>query len=145
MGGTEAIIGQVVLSGLSSLQKSQAVRSQNKQLAAQQAFQEQQIATTREIEERRRKEQLRQNQAAQRARFGALGLSASGGSAAAVLRGLSTKSALRGQDQGRLSDIRLQGLRQDFTSRRRRNLLEVRNDFVNNSIGILSQNLNRIF
>ncbi len=145
MGGTELIIAQAVLGGLSAVQKSQAARSQNRQLSAQQAIQEQQIAATRQIEDRRRKEQLRRDKATQRARFGALGLSASGGSAAAVLRGLSTRSALENQDRSRLFDIRLQGLGQDFSARRRRNLLEVRNDFLNKSVGFLHQNAGKFF
>ena len=145
MGGTEAIIGQAVLGGLSVLRKSQAARAQNQQLAAQQAIQEQRIAATRDIEDRRRKEQLRRNTAAQRARFGALGLSANGGSAAAVLRGLSTRSDLEDRDRNRLSDIQSRGLGQDFAVRRRRNLLEVRNDFLNKSIGILDRNASKFF
>lgn len=145
MGGTEAILGQVVLGGLSALRKSRAARTQNQQLAAQQAIQEQQIAASRQIEDRRRKEQLRQDRAAQRARFGALGLSAGGGSAAAVLRGLSTRSALDAQDRDRLSDIRLRGIGQGFASRRRRNLLEVRNDFLDSSIGLLKRNASKFF
>jgi hypothetical protein len=145
MGGTEAILGQVVLGGLSALRKSRAARTQNQQLAAQQAIQEQQIAASRQIEDRRRKEQLRQDRAAQRARFGALGLSAGGGSAAADLRGLSTRSALDAQDRNRLSDIRLRGIGQEFTSRRRRNLLEVRNNFLDRSIGLLKRNASKLF
>jgi hypothetical protein len=145
MGGTEAIIGQVIFGGLSALQKSQTARAQNQQLFARQAAQERQIVATRAIEDRRRKDQLRRDRATQSARFGARGLSASGGSAAAVSRGLSTRSALDGQDRKQLSDIALRGLGQDFAARRSRNLLEVRNDFLNRSIGILGRNAGTFF
>jgi len=141
MGGTELFIGQAVLG---VLQKSQATRAQNRQLSAQQAIQEQRIAATRQVEERRRKEQLRRNKAAQRARFGGLGLSSSGGSAAAVLRGLSTRSSLEGQDRDLLSGIELNGLRQDFDRRRRRNLLEVRKNAFNTGFSLLRQGISRL-
>jgi len=145
MGGTEAILGQVVIGGLSALRKSRTARAQNKQLAAQRVNQEQQIAASRQIEDRRRKDQLRRDKAARRARFGALGVSANGGSAAAVLRGLSTRSLLENQDRNRLSDIRLRGMRQGFASRQRRNLLEVRNDFLDRTTKFLDRNASSLF
>lgn len=143
MGGSEIFIGQAIMAGLSAVQKSQAARAQNRQLFAQQALQQQQVAASRAIEERRRKEQLRQTKAAHRARFGGLGISANSGSAAAVLNGLSTRSSLEGRDQGRLSDLRLQSIGLDFANRRRRNLLEVRNDAINRGVGLLVQNFGR--
>lgn len=140
MGSTEAIFA-----GISLIRGMQSARSQNRQLATQQALQERQIAATRQIEERRRKEQLRLNKAAHRARFGGLGISASGGSAAAVLQGLSTRSDLDRQDRDRLSSLRLQGLRQNFAFQRRRNLLAPRNAFFDRALGALERRGPQIF
>jgi len=135
MGGTEAVIAAIA-GGASVLQQAQAASAQNRALATQQAQQQRQIEATRQIEKRRRKEQLSRDRAAQRARFGALGLSADGGSAAAVLRGLSTRASQDIADRNRLTSLRLQGLQGDFSGRRRRNLLEVRNSAFDQSIGL---------
>ncbi|NMM45214.1 hypothetical protein HH303_12040 [Rhodospirillaceae bacterium KN72] len=66
----------------------QQASQQRKAQAAQIAHRQQQAALQQRIEERKLARERRQQEATARARFGASGISANGGSAAAVLRGL---------------------------------------------------------
>jgi hypothetical protein len=124
MGGTEMLITQAVISGLTYMRKAQEARAQNKQLAAQQTLQERQLAAERDIADRQDAEKLRSDKATRRALFGAAGTSSGGGSAAAVLNGLSKRAAQERYERNRRATIQLQGLRQANASQRRKNLLE---------------------
>ncbi|WP_148560791.1 hypothetical protein [Magnetospira sp. QH-2] len=82
---------------------SMAQQQQQKKAAAAQ----QQAAANRElqqiyqkqaIEDRKRQEKLRKDQASARARFGASGLSAAGGSAAALVQGMEKEAAQESRD-----------------------------------------------
>ncbi|MEX2618390.1 MAG: hypothetical protein WD767_20080 [Alphaproteobacteria bacterium] len=118
MGGTEALIA-----GLTFLRTAQEARAKNRELAAQQTLQERNMAAEREIADRRHAEKLHKDKATRRALFGAAGTSSGAGSAAAVLRGLSKRSAHDRFDRNRLDTLQLQGLRQAAASQRRKNLL----------------------
>ena len=124
MGGTEALIAQAVISGLTYMRKAQEAKAKNQEVAAQQTLQERKLAADREIANRQNAEQLRKDKATRRALFGAAGTSSSAGSAAAVLNGLSKRSAQDRFDRNRLATLQLQGLRQGVAVQRRKNLLE---------------------
>lgn len=98
------------LTTLSSMQqaKSQAKAQASAQAAAYDALRNQ-ILETRRIEERREKERLRRDLAAKRARFGAGGVGG-GGSASAVLAGLTEASRQRLAEGRRLDALSLSRL-----------------------------------
>lgn len=124
MGGTEALITQAVIGGLTYMRKAREAKAKNQEIAAQQTLQERRMAADREIADRQQAEQLRKDRATRRALFGAAGTSSGGGSAAAVLNGLSKRSAQERFDRNRRTTLQLQGLRQGAASQRRKNLLE---------------------
>ena len=119
MGGTEALIA-----GLTFLRTAQEARAKNRELTAQQTLQERNMAAERAIADRRNAEKQRTDKATRRALFGAAGTSSGAGSAAAVLNGLSKRSAQERFDREQLATLQLQGLRQTAASQRRKNLLE---------------------
>lgn len=82
-----------------------------------------QVRKTEAIEERRRRERLRQALATQRARFGAQGL-AGGGSADAVLGGLTADTDRDIGDSRALTAMRIDDINRSLAQSRRRNLLE---------------------
>lgn len=89
--------------------------------AVAQQFRQQALAA--EIEERRRQEQLRRERAQRLARFGAQGLASGGGSAGAVLGGLSAESARQGAESMRQRSLAMSGSLLDLADRNRLNLL----------------------
>ena len=89
MAGYETtLISAALQTGLKTVQSNAAAKQayalQNRDRQAQ----IQRIERTRQIEDQRRKAQLKRALATQRARFGASGVSSSGGSAASLLTGL---------------------------------------------------------
>ena len=123
MASTEAMAALWALEfGLGIAQKHQQARAEDAHVQTQAAAQSRQIELNRAIEERRRAEHLRQAQARQRARFGALGVGGDG-SAAAVLDGLAATAARESRDSNTLFDERLQSINENYASRPRRNLL----------------------
>lgn len=97
----------------------------NRAAATSQAdFQIQQIRRTQEIEEQRRRERLRQALATQRSRFGGQGISAQGGSAAALLEGLSKSIDSESRNAQSLAGFRIAAINNRLAESRRRNLLE---------------------
>ena len=87
MGGFKTILAGTVVN---SVLDAKSAKQQNKALSQRQALEQRQLALSRNVETKNRREKLRTDQASQRARFGALGISSAGGSSGAVLRGLST-------------------------------------------------------
>jgi hypothetical protein len=81
------------------------------------------LRQAQEIEEKRRRDQLRRALAGQRARFAALGLRPAGGSAGAVLAGLEAEAAAADAAGRALVDSRTAEIRDELDWRRRRNLL----------------------
>ncbi|MBF0093255.1 MAG: hypothetical protein HQL33_01565 [Alphaproteobacteria bacterium] len=95
--------------------QAQADATAQNQLAA--------LRATQEINQRQRQRDLAKAQAARRADFGAMGVSANGGSARAVLDGL-TKAAGRDEsDERRIADLRADEITAQQTARTRTNLL----------------------
>lgn len=114
----------VVMSGV---KQHSAMAQQRAAVRAQNAHTNRLIAVEkrrRAAAEREKKKQLKHAKAAQRARFGASGLSAAQGSARAVLRGLERSADDRMADARFESDLRLQGLES-----RRKNLLDTSGAF----------------
>jgi hypothetical protein len=87
------------------------------------AHQMQQQALAAEIEERRRREQLARERAQRLARFGAQGISSGGGSADAVLGGLTTESTRQGAEAARARSLAMSGSLLDLADRNRLTLL----------------------
>ncbi len=80
-----ATIAPMVLDfGVNAIKTQQS----NKAAKSQRDYENARIRRSQEIEARRKKEALTRQQAAQRANYGAMGISPSEGSAAAVLRGM---------------------------------------------------------
>ena len=103
----------------SAVSASQANRSAQMQVEAQNREYEMRVRQAKrrhEIEERRRKQALKETLAARRARYGGAGISAGGGSSAALLAGLRRKSAKAGAEAADETRLGLQS-----------NLLSVRN------------------
>ncbi|MBL4747325.1 MAG: hypothetical protein JKY17_00580 [Magnetovibrio sp.] len=93
-----AIISAGAAAKTASDQKKFASASQQQQQNAKM----QQVNVKLAADERKRKEVLTQQQATQRARFSGLGIGSSGGSAGAVLEGLTKRSAAAGADRAAL-------------------------------------------
>ena len=87
------------------------------------AHQLQQQALAAEIEERRRRELLKRERAQRLARFGAQGIAAAGGSADAVLSGLTAESARQGAEAMRQRSLGMSGSLLDLADRNRLTLL----------------------
>lgn len=83
-----------------------------------------QINAAQAADERLRNERLRRAQASQRAQFGARGIG-SGGSAQAVLAGLSKEAALTAAEQSRLGALRTGQINDQLDWQRRKNLLDL--------------------
>lgn len=90
-----------------------------------------QISASQAAEERLRQDRLRRAQASARARFGSQGLGL-GGSAQAVVDGLSKEAALATADQRKLSALRTNQINDQLDWQRRTNLLKLQ-DYKNDS------------
>jgi hypothetical protein len=88
MGMEHAVIMSALGSAASMVQGAQQASAARKQQAATMAHQRQQAALRQRIEERKLERERRSEEASARARLGASGVGSSGGSGAAVLRGL---------------------------------------------------------
>ena len=73
---------------ISAAKEKAEQKSANKAATSQTEYENSRIRRAQEIEERKKKEQLKSKQASRRASFGARGISSTGGSAEAVLSGL---------------------------------------------------------
>lgn len=83
------------------------------------------LNASREIAERERKEKLKRTSASARARFAASGVSASGGSAGAVIRGFEKSSALEAADGEKVDALNLGDINSRYGMAKKRNLLDL--------------------
>ena len=74
--------------------------------------------------ERGQDQALQRRIAQERARAGAAGVGSTGGSADAIVRGLSEEAQRANDARAQLLGLRVDGLREDFAQSRKRNLLE---------------------
>jgi hypothetical protein len=96
----------------------------------------QQQALAAQIEERRRREQLKRERAQRLARFGAQGLASSGGSADAVLAGLTDESARRGAEAAQQRSLAQSASLLDLADRNRLTLLRAAEARENAALGV---------
>lgn len=137
---TPTIVMTALQTGSQLIQARSQARAQNAAAASAAQFQRQQVQQSQAIRERERRERLRRALASQRAEFGARGIGAgAGGSADAVLKGLSkdTERAIR-DDRGRL-DLSLGAIDRQLELRRRRNLLELSDLRRRSAFGVLQR------
>lgn len=102
------IVSAISTAAGAALSASQANRSASEQVRANNqaaAMRNRQVQLQHQIEERRRKQQLKETKATKRARFGGAGVGSSAGSSAAVITGLQRKSGKAGAEAA--SDKRL--------------------------------------
>lgn len=100
-----------------------------------------QIRQAQDIDVRDRQERLRRALAAQRARFGGQGLSASG-SANAVLEGLAAEANREQAEANALAQTRIQQLGSELASAQRKNLLTAAQPYNRLAFNVLQRNLN---
>lgn len=100
-----------------------------------------QIQQAQDIDARDRQERLRRALAAQRAKFGAQGLSGSG-SAYAVLEGLAAEANREQAEANALAQTRIQQLGSEFASAQRKNLLAAAQPYNRLAFNVLQRNLN---
>ncbi len=125
---TPTIAMAALQTGLQLVQARQQARADNAAAASAAQFQRQQAEQAQAIRERDRRERLRRTLASQRAQFGAHGVGGgigSGGSAEAVLQGLTNDTERAIADDRERLGLTFAALQHDVEERRRRNLLEL--------------------
>ncbi len=128
---------------MAALQVGMTAAQQKAQQAAEKAdakFQSAQIRAAQAVDERTRRERLRQALASQRAQFGARGLGGSG-SASAVLAGLAEESDRQALDAAGLADYRVGRLQAQLSSSSRRSLLAASQPYSRIAFGLVQRNL----
>jgi hypothetical protein len=135
------------LSSLASIGLNLALAQQAAQRQAQDINAERnrqiQAIRQRDVEQQRLQEEaLRRRLATQRARAGAAGVSG-GGSASAVLRGLTEQAAAAEQARAAQSSGRIAGIRRSASSSRSRNLLDLVGGAGGSSLSLLGQSTGR--
>lgn len=110
--------------GLELALAQKAREEQQDQLKDQRRQEIRRIRLAEAEEQRRQQAALARRLAQERARAGAAGLSASGGSIDAVLRGLEEESRALQQARGRETAARLSAVRERYEGRSRRSLLD---------------------
>ena len=114
---TFAVVAMTTAMGMA--QKQMEAKRQAKVIEGQRRQQVSAIQDQQVIQERRQREELRQAQATQRARFAGSGLSATTGSASSVLSGLARQVDEAIADQGSLNPLRIDGVNSSAHARRK--------------------------
>ncbi|HBC08190.1 MAG TPA: hypothetical protein DC046_11510 [Rhodospirillaceae bacterium] len=127
-----------VSTGLAAIQKQAAAKQQAAQVETQRRQQVAQITQQQEIETKRRREQLRQAQAAQRARFAGGGINASSGSASSLLSGLARQVDEAIADTGNINKLRIDGINSAAAAQRSSLLSAPRETLFNGFRGIVA-------
>ena len=122
-------------------QAGRRARAEAEAQTAAAAHQMRQQALAAEIEERRRREQLARERAARLARFGAQGLASGGGSAEAVLGGLTAESARQGAEAARTRSLAMSGSLLDLADRNRLALLRAAEARERAALGVAGSGL----
>ena len=119
--------------GLQMMQQRAQAKAATSAARAQSDSEATRLRQRQDIANRRRREQLKKNLATQRARMGASG-AGSGGSADAVLRGLSNETARFIQDQESVLGTQIGALNERVDNVRRNGLLQRRNFLRNKAL-----------
>ena len=122
--------------GLNVALAQQAARQQSGEIRRERDRQIREIQARNEEERRRQQEALRRRLAAQRARAGAAGVGV-GGSAQAVLRGLTEEAEATQGASNEAAARRIAELRRRASGARERNLLELVGGATRSSLGLL--------
>ncbi len=128
---------------MAALQVGMTAAQQEASRSAQKAdakFQTAQIRAAQEVDDRSRRERLRQALATQRARYGASGLNDSG-SASAVLAGLAEESDRQALDAAGLADARIGRLQAQLATSNRTSLLAASQPYSRIAFGLVQRNL----
>lgn len=128
---------------MAALQVGMTAAQQEASRSAQKAdakFQRAQIRAAQEVDDRSRRERLRQALATQRARYGASGLNDSG-SASAVLAGLAEESDRQALDAAGLADARIGRLQAQLATSNRTSLLAASQPYSRIAFGLVQRNL----
>ena len=128
-------LSNVVTLGLNFALAQQAARQESGEINRERDRQIREIQARNEEERRRRQEELRRL-ATQRARAGAAGVGA-GGSAQAVLRGLTEETQAADEASNEAAARRVGDLRRGASQARERNLLELVSGATRSSLGLL--------
>jgi hypothetical protein len=126
--------------GLDAAQQSNAQAEAKAEARAQ----AEQLRQTQDIAARRRRDQLRRALATQRARFGAQGIAAGGGSAEAAIGGLEAEAAREEADAQSLSALRLGRLNDELDWQRRRNLLDASSSRYRTAFSLVQRSLRSV-
>ena len=118
---TFAVLAAKEIAGAAQADRRARAEAEAQTGAVAQQLQQQALAA--EIEERRRREQLKRERAQRLARFGAQGVSSGGGSADAVLGGLSAESTRQGAEAMRQRSLAMSSSLLDLADRNRLTLL----------------------
>ncbi len=137
-------VPMAAMTALQIAQKQRQAKAQNKIYQQQAQRQIDIIRKNQEIAARKRRDQLRRAQATQMAKFGAQGVSPSGGSSDALLKGLSSRSAQDARDARGLGDLRIGEINNQLSRRRRPNLLELTNIGKRTAFNMLRKKLQNI-
>ena len=125
MSGLEpALALGAVMGGVDLIQSNRQAKAQQDAQAAAARNRIARLNQTRAIEEKRRKEKLRQQQATARAQFGARGLSPDSGSASAVLRDMVSDSIEARNDALSLDALQVRDINDSLAASRKQSLLE---------------------
>jgi hypothetical protein len=128
---TIAAVSSAVTGAVGTIQAQASARAQQR---AQQAAANRQAEAQRMQQERREKEmrkQAKRDQASARAAFGARGVSSTGGSANALLQGISSQTEQSIADDRRLLDFDIESLRENQRAQQQQSLLQSRNSILN--------------
>lgn len=135
--------GFVPSAAMAALQMGVSMAQQKASYAAQKGETKARVAQiqqAQEIDARDRQERLRRALAAQRARFGAQGVSSSG-SANAVLEGLAAEANREQIEADALAETRIQQLGSELASAQRKNLLAAVQPYNRLAFSALQRNL----
>lgn len=106
--------------------------------------QTQQIQQQQDIQSRERRDQLRRALATQRARFGAQGLAAAGGSVDAALGGLEAEAARDEQASSSLGSMRINRINDELDWQKRRSLLDASSHRYRSAFSLMQRSLRSV-
>ncbi|MBK8208788.1 MAG: hypothetical protein IPK78_01385 [Rhodospirillales bacterium] len=139
--------GMLPTAAMSALQFGMDMAQQNASQAEAKAdarAQTQQIQQQQEVQSRERRDQLRRALATQRARFGAQGIAAGGGSAEAALGGLEAEAARDEQEASSVGTMRINRIDDQLDWQKRRNLLDASSPRYRSAFSLMQRSLRSV-
>lgn len=139
--------GMLPTAAMSALQLGMDMAQQKNTQAEAKAdarAQTQQVQQQQEIQSRERRQHLRRALATQRARFGAQGIAAGGGSAEAALGGLEAEAARDQQDATSLGTMRIDRINDELDWQQRRNLLDASSSRYRSAFSMMQRGLRSV-